>query len=41
MELMKELTKINQVDYRALPSHCSQQIIKLLYDNWKGYFIDE
>jgi len=37
-DLVKELTKQNQVDYRSLPNHCSQQIIKLLYKNWKSFY---
>ena len=32
------LTRENQDDYRALPAQTSQQVIKLLYRNWKSYF---
>ena len=32
------LTIENQDDYRALPAQTSQQVIKLLYRNWKAYF---
>ena len=32
------LTRENQDDYRALPAQTSQQVIKLLYRNWKAYF---
>ena len=32
------LAKENQDDYRALPAQTSQQVIKLLYRNWKAYF---
>jgi transposase, IS605 orfB family len=37
-ELSSILTKEDQVDYRALPAQTSQQVIKLLYKNWKAYF---
>ena len=37
-ELTGKLSKRNQVDYRALPAQTSQQIIKLLYKNWKSFF---
>jgi len=37
-KLSKELSKMNQVDFRALPIQTSQQIIKQLYKNWKSYF---
>lgn len=36
--LMGLLTRENQDDYRALPAQTSQQVIKLLYKNWKAYF---
>jgi len=36
-DLIKELTKQNQVDYRMLPPQTSQQIIKELYVNWKSF----
>ena len=32
------LAKENQDDYRALPAQTAQQVIKLLYKNWKAYF---
>ena len=32
------LTRENQNDYRALPAQTAQQVIKLLYKNWKSYF---
>lgn len=37
-ELTGKLAKRNQVDYRALPAQTAQQIIKLLYKNWKSFF---
>ena len=37
-ELVGILTRENQDDYRALPAQTSQQVIKLLYKNWKAYF---
>ena len=37
-ELSKLLAEFNQEDYRALPAQTSQQIIKLLFKNWKSYF---
>ena len=37
-ELVGILTRENQDDYRALPAQTSQQVIKLLYRNWKAYF---
>lgn len=36
--LMGLLARENQDDYRALPAQTAQQIIKLLYKNWKAYF---
>ncbi len=36
--LNKIFARINQVDYRALPAKCSQQIIMLLEKNWKSFF---
>src|SRR5690606_19504089 len=33
-DLVKELSKNNQADYRCLSPQTSQQIIKLLYKNW-------
>lgn len=36
--LSKRLTKLNQVDYRSLPAQTSQQVIKLLYKNWKSFW---
>ena len=37
-DLNKRLVKLNQVDYRALPSQSSQSIIKLLYKNWNNFY---
>lgn len=37
-ELTSKLCKRNQKDYKALPSQVSQQVIKLLYKNWKSFF---
>lgn len=37
-ELVGILTRENQDDYRALPAQTAQQVIKLLYRNWKSYF---
>ena len=37
-ELTGKLAKRDQIDYKALPSQTSQQIIKLLYKNWKSFF---
>ena len=37
-ELTGKLAKRKQADYKALPSQTSQQIIKLLYKNWKSFF---
>ena len=37
-DLMGLLARENQDDYRALPAQTAQQIIKLLYKNWKAYF---
>lgn len=37
-ELTTKFAKRNQVDYKALPSQTSQQVIKLLYRNWKSFF---
>ena len=37
-ELTGKLAKRDQVDYRALPAQTSQQIIKLLFKNWKSFF---
>ena len=37
-ELSKLLAEYNQEDYRALPTQTSQQVIKLLFKNWKSYF---
>ena len=36
--LVTRLTHRNQVDYRALPSQTNQQVIKLVYRNWKSFF---
>lgn len=37
-ELVGILTRENQDDYRALPAQTAQQVIKLLYRNWKAFF---
>ena len=37
-DLTTYLIKINQIDFRALPTHTSQQIIKSLYKNWKSFY---
>lgn len=37
-ELTGKFAKREQADYKALPSQTSQQIIKLLYKNWKSFF---
>lgn len=37
-EITTKFASRNNVDYRALPSQTSQQIIKLLYKNWKSFF---
>jgi len=36
--LSKKLGEIDQIDYKKLPAQTSQQVIKLLYKNWKSYF---
>lgn len=37
-ELTGKLARRFNVDYKALPAQTSQQIIKLLYKNWKSFF---
>lgn len=37
-ELDSKLTKRNQRDFRALPNNVSQQIIRVIFQNWKFYF---
>lgn len=37
-ELSGLLAEFDQEDYRELPSQTSQQVIKLLFKNWKAYF---
>ena len=37
-ELTKKFAKREQVDYKALPAQTAQQVIKLLYKNWKSFF---
>lgn len=37
-KLVGTLARENQADYRALSAQTSQQVIKLLYKNWKAYF---
>jgi putative transposase len=38
-QLSKKLVKDNQVDFRALPGSVSPQILKILYQNIKSYFV--
>lgn len=37
-DLVGKFAKREQSDYKALPAQTSQQIIKLLYKNWKSFF---
>src|SRR5271157_1990663 len=37
-KLVKQLTKENQIDFRALPCHVSKQIIFQLFKNWKSFW---
>lgn len=37
-DITTQLTKENQVDFRALPNNTSQQIIRLLFKNWNSFF---
>lgn len=37
-QLINIFTRLDQVDYRALPAQTSQQVIKLLEKNWKAFF---
>lgn len=37
-ELVGKLTKRDNKDFRALPNNVSQQIIYILYKNWKSFF---
>lgn len=37
-EVTTRLAKEKQADYIVLPSQTSQQIIKLLFKNWKSFF---
>jgi putative transposase len=37
-KLMGQLAEENQIDYRSLPAQTSQQIIKRIFKNWKGFF---
>lgn len=37
-ELTTKLAKEKQADYIALPSQTSQQVIKILFKNWKSFF---
>ena len=36
-ELTIQLAKEDQIDYRELPAQTSQQVIKLLFKNWKSF----
>ena len=38
-DLTGKFAKRHQSDYKALPAQTSQQIIKLLYKNWKSFFV--
>lgn len=35
----KKVRARNQVDFRALPSSVSEEVIRLLYKNWKSFFV--
>lgn len=37
-KLISRLVKLNQVDYRELKAQSSQQVVKQVFNNWKGYF---
>ena len=37
-QISTEFAKNNQLDYRALPAQCSQQVINLLEQNWQSFF---
>jgi len=37
-KLTGQLARENQIDFRALPAATSQQIIKVLFKSWKGFF---
>jgi putative transposase len=37
-DLTTRLTKMKQLDFKALPNNTSQQIIKLLYQNWNSFY---
>lgn len=37
-ELSKRLSQIRQVDYTSLKAQCSQQVIKLLFKNYKSFY---
>jgi len=37
-DLSKRLAILNQIDYRSLPIQTSQQVIKLLFKNWKSFY---
>jgi putative transposase len=37
-ELTSKLAGEKQIDYIALPAQTSQQIVKLLFKNWKSFF---
>jgi len=37
-DLTTRLAELDQLDFRALPIASSQQVIKLLYKNWKSFF---
>jgi putative transposase len=37
-KLTQRLAKLDQIDSRSLSPQCSQQIVKLLYKNWKSFY---
>jgi putative transposase len=37
-ELTTKLAKEKQADYIALPAQTSQQVVKILFKNWKSFF---
>jgi putative transposase len=37
-DLTSRLASVNQIDYKNLPGQTNQQVIKLLYKNWKSFF---
>ena len=37
-ELTSKLAREKQIDYIALPAQTNQQVVKLLFKNWKSFF---